>query len=143
MVAKGALTGGGAAAGAERTRRAAPEPRPARAPRANPPRQTAVSRFTLDYGTAGSDPMDNMAEREVLMTRKATTSDLAAGTEHNTWHIPGYTGFQCATEHNKLAMEHSAGAQARSDMKVLLLGTAQCPNGVMFDGGIRLFAAMR
>lgn len=124
MVAKGALTGGGAAAGAPRTRRAAPEARPWRAPRANPPRQTTVSRSTIDYGVAGSDPVSHMAEREATMTMHATTSDLAAGTERNTWHIPGYTGFQCATEHNKLAVEHSMGEKPRRDGKV---SAALCP----------------
>lgn len=119
MVAKGALTGGGAAAGVPRSRRAAPEPRPMRAPRANPPRQTEVGRSTIDYGAAGSDPMSRLAEREDLMTMHATTSDLAAGTQRNTWHIPGRTGFQCATAHNTLAVEHSMGENPRKDGKVL------------------------
>lgn len=120
MVAKSALTGGGAAAGAPRTRRSPPEPRPWRAPRANPPRQTEVSRSTLDYGPRSGDPMDHMAGTEKMMTKMATTKDLAAGTERNTWNIPGYTGFQCATTHNKLAVEHSMGTEPRCDGKVSL-----------------------
>ena len=55
------------------------------------------------------------------MTMHATTSDLAAGTERNTWQIPGYAGFQTTTAHNKLAVEHSMGEKPRTDGKVLLL----------------------
>ena len=71
--------------------------------------------------------MSHMADREAHMTMNATNSDLAAGTERNTWHIPGYTGFQCATKHNKLAVEHSMGEKPRTDGKVLLCSGATSP----------------
>ena len=130
LVAATPLTGGGAAAGAQRTRREPPELRPLRAPRAMPPRQMAQPRYALDFGPSGGDPMDHMADTARQMTMCATTRDLADGTQRNTWHLPGYTGFQCAAKQNPDAVDQSMGSKSKAKDTVRACPPAQPPPSV-------------
>ena len=118
MVLRDPLTGGPAAAGAPRTSPAAVPFRHAQLPRAMPPRMTAESTYTRDLGPLGGDPAARMARTEAEMTHAATTVELDAGGPRTTGHLPGYTGFQCATKHNARAVEHSAGAAPRRNDQV-------------------------
>lgn len=79
-----------------------------------PPRQFAQPRYTLDYGAAGDDPLNHMADAARDMTMRATTRDLADGTQRNTRNLPGYTGFQCAARQNPDAVEQSMGEKSKA-----------------------------
>lgn len=87
-------------------------------PRAMPPMLDTKTAYKKDYGRYGDDPMARTALTEAEMTMKATSNDLSQGTQRNTWHIPGYTGFQCATEHNPHAVAQCMGTDTRRDTKV-------------------------
>ena len=118
MVLQDPLTGGAAAAGAPRS---APPPvafRHKTLPRAMPPRLDGTTTYARDLGPAGGDPAARTAPSERTMTHHATTVELDAGGPRSTWHIPGYTGFQCATKHNARAVAHSAGTEPRPDVSV-------------------------
>jgi hypothetical protein len=122
MVLKSPLTGGAAAAGAPRTRAAAPPFRYADLPRALPPRLEGGTTYGRDLGGYGDDPASRIAATEPEMTPTATTAELANGTTRMTSHIPGYTGFQCATGHNPAAVAHSKRTEPRLAKEVCLVG---------------------
>jgi hypothetical protein len=132
MVHKDPRTGGGAAAGASRTR---PPPVPfrhAQLPRAMAPRLDGGSTYARDLGPRGHDPASHIAATEVDMTPEATTAELAAGTTRVTRHVPGYTGFQAATGHNAAAAAQSRGERVRPRDDVRAAGRMLAPC-VMFD----------
>lgn len=118
MVLKDPLTGGSAAAGAPRTTPAPVPLRYADLPRAMPPRTDGVSSYSRDMGAHGSDPVTRLACTVADMTSSSTTKELGAGSQRTTRHIPGYTGFQCATAHNPHAVAHSLGREPRKDAQV-------------------------
>ena len=98
-------------------------------PRAMAPRLDGATSYGRDFGEAGADPMAHAPATEADTTRCCTTKDLSAGTQRNTWHLPGYTGFQAVTSHNGLAGEHSNGRLPRRDTKVdeMLFNLQQFP----------------
>lgn len=87
-------------------------------PRAMPPQLDEKTSYKQDFGAYGDDPMARTALTEAEMTMHATSNDLSQGTQRNTWQLPGYTGFQCATKHNPVAMEQCMGCNSRRDTKV-------------------------
>jgi hypothetical protein len=120
MVLKSPLTGGGAAPGAPRTRAAPPPFRYADLPRALPPRLDGNTSYVRDFGGPGGDPAGRIARAETQMTPTRSTAELANGTPAVTGHIPGYTGFQCATGHNPTAVAHSTRDLPRPAKEVCL-----------------------
>jgi hypothetical protein len=118
MVLKDPLTGGSAAAGAPRTTPPLVPLRYANLPRAMPPRTDGVTSYSRDMGPPGGDPVVRLARTVADMKGSSTTKELAAGSQSTTWHIPGYTGFQCATVHNPHAVAHSLGKEPRKDNQV-------------------------
>mmetsp|Transcript_21611 Transcript_21611/g.26030 ORF Transcript_21611/g.26030 Transcript_21611/m.26030 type:complete len:254 (-) Transcript_21611:533-1294(-) len=120
MVVDGPLTGGPVAAG---------KPiEPAHTGKVKDQRDKVIKR-TLDatfhgssmylehFGNFGHDPLSRSAKHESLISKTASTKELAEGTSKNTDHIPGYSGFIPTAPHNGHANMHSFCEDPRQSAK--------------------------
>ncbi|KXZ43461.1 hypothetical protein GPECTOR_89g481 [Gonium pectorale] len=84
----------------------------------NPGMGRTYSTYGADYGGEGHDPMSRQAPDKTVMTRTATTRDLAPGTTRVVCHIPRYTGHIPASAYaTPEAAAHGEAAEPRPDHK--------------------------
>lgn len=73
------------------------------------PSVTPKSSYLIDIGAYGDKPLDRPYMRKRGMA--STTSDLNAGTPHDTNQIPGYAGFLPTALHNYEAISQAHGPE--------------------------------